>query len=524
MTIMPNKLYSWLKKGMIAATLLLANMAHAQMPCFWIISPPYAVPQPGYYNPCQTAPSSSYTPTLQKIWTTGAIQNLYNGVAPAASNGCSAGGYSFRDSGTAAKWIKANAGSSFTLNVVTDNAGLLYGSMGIWIDWNHDGHFDVSDKIPFALNQDFWITQGKPFNPWTKSITVPATAQNGFTRMRVRLGTTSAASSPVAIPGPCDTSYYGETEDYMVEVVNPCLEPAVISISNVTCSSADIGWSTRGNATFYDVWVDTILAPWSRADAPDCFAITGCTNPKGCCKFWHPFSTTQTSTSLPGPVNGGLVSDKKYYVCIRSICDTFLKPLYWDWDTSAKWAIDSFNTLPCCSDPVVTCTGHTATTLSFSWAPVYTAHAFEYIMSTDPNLVATNGTVITGNSITVPGLPSNSRLYFYLRALCNPTPSSNWVKTSCATDNTLVINNLQAGIADLIAYPNPAKDIVTVEAMGGIVNNATLTITNLQGTVVFRAPMKDTKIHLNTSAWAKGIYIVKFADETSNKVIKITKD
>ncbi|MCD4818101.1 MAG: hypothetical protein K8S23_05380, partial [Candidatus Cloacimonetes bacterium] len=75
---------------------------------------------------------------------------------------------------------------------------------GIWVDWNQDDDFsDANESISISNN---------PGNgPYTATITPPAGAVPGSTRMRVRITYTGAVD-------PCGTTQYGEVEDYTINI------------------------------------------------------------------------------------------------------------------------------------------------------------------------------------------------------------------------------------------------------------------------------------------------------------------
>lgn len=74
----------------------------------------------------------------------------------------------------------------------------------IWIDWNRDGVF--SDATELVVNR-----RSTSANNLSTTFTVPSTARNGTTRMRVSMKWNSAQTS-------CETFSYGEVEDYNVVV------------------------------------------------------------------------------------------------------------------------------------------------------------------------------------------------------------------------------------------------------------------------------------------------------------------
>jgi len=76
----------------------------------------------------------------------------------------------------------------------------------VWIDLNQDGDFDdVGEKV---------LTTSYKTSPWTGTVTIPTTIATGRTKMRVRLY--AAVSSPNTTP--CGTSYYGQVEDYSLNI------------------------------------------------------------------------------------------------------------------------------------------------------------------------------------------------------------------------------------------------------------------------------------------------------------------
>jgi hypothetical protein len=91
------------------------------------------------------------------------------------------------------------AGSPYTVTGTLNNGGTEV--VAIWIDYNQNGTFDASEKLGEQSLLSFSI-----------GFTVPITALNGSTRMRVRnvYATTSI--------DPCISYTYGEVEDYNVNI------------------------------------------------------------------------------------------------------------------------------------------------------------------------------------------------------------------------------------------------------------------------------------------------------------------
>lgn len=116
-------------------------------------------------------------------------------------------------------------GASLPITVTNGNP---YSSdeCAVWIDWNQDLDFDDADE-------EFYLGAGE--GPYTGTITVPASALGGLTRMRVRI-------VYAATPTSCGATSYGEVEDYTVNVGGEqstlTIDPTAIDFGTVAVGSA----------------------------------------------------------------------------------------------------------------------------------------------------------------------------------------------------------------------------------------------------------------------------------------------
>lgn len=98
-----------------------------------------------------------------------------------------------------------NKGSSYTITIVPEWSGTTYReAYNVWVDWNQDGDFSDAGEAVYSRSR---TTAGSV----SGSFTVPSSAQNGATRMRVTMKYNANAS-------PCETFTYGEVEDYTINV------------------------------------------------------------------------------------------------------------------------------------------------------------------------------------------------------------------------------------------------------------------------------------------------------------------
>lgn len=112
----------------------------------------------------------------------------------------------------------------------------------LWIDFNQNGIFESSEGLI--------STNANANGTYAFNISVPAGAVLGNTRMRIRGGDDNALTLTQSCGA--SNSIFGETEDYIVNIIPPCTPPTTqanaFTSSSITQNSATIGW-TRGNGT-----------------------------------------------------------------------------------------------------------------------------------------------------------------------------------------------------------------------------------------------------------------------------------
>ncbi|MCQ9633341.1 M12 family metallo-peptidase [Chryseobacterium sp. WG23] len=99
-------------------------------------------------------------------------------------------------------------GSAYTISVTPVWTSTKYSeAYAVYIDYNGDGDFTDSGELA-------WSKAGSTTTPVTGSITIPATASLGSTRMRVMMKYSSIPTSS------CETYTYGQVEDYTLNIVS----------------------------------------------------------------------------------------------------------------------------------------------------------------------------------------------------------------------------------------------------------------------------------------------------------------
>ena len=151
--------------------------------------------------------SANFTTTVPTYCTAGATSTSFekiSNVTFADINKNSTGTAGYEDFtatvGNVSRSANYNFSASFTGTSYTTD------QVRVWIDFNQDKDFDDTGELVFVS------PTGK--SPWIGSISIPADAKLGSTRMRVRLHDTSLTPNST----PCGTSSYGQVEDYTLTI------------------------------------------------------------------------------------------------------------------------------------------------------------------------------------------------------------------------------------------------------------------------------------------------------------------
>ena len=143
------------------------------------------------------------------------------------------------------------ATSPITINLA---GGFSADQSFVWIDFNQNGNFSDPGELVY--------TSGLSAGPHIGNITIPATALQGNTRMRVRMHDSSLGGNSA----PCGTSTYGQVEDYTVniQVCVPVTYATQPASSSITCGgNATFAVTANGSAPVYG-WQFRVNAssPW----------------------------------------------------------------------------------------------------------------------------------------------------------------------------------------------------------------------------------------------------------------------
>lgn len=159
--------------------------------------------------------------------------------------GCTAAGPAFVNNFTKTDSTLVFKGQSYTF---TAGPGVQYDQyIGVWIDWNGDGDWQDANEF-HNLGQ---VTAGQTAST---SITVPAGATTGSTRMRVLCD----FSNPLSQISSCLSATYGEAEDYTINVVDQQQTDATLLALDAPATSCGMGSTESVIISVINSGLDTI--------------------------------------------------------------------------------------------------------------------------------------------------------------------------------------------------------------------------------------------------------------------------
>ena len=212
-----------------------------------VITTAASSPVSGY---CPSAAQYTYDEEIFNV-TLGTMNKTSDCFTPAGGPGSILERYSNFTSGAGAPAVPNLAAGSTTAGSVTVGScgNFNYTSgLAVFIDFNQDGDFtDVGEKV--FTNGPLASVNCVPATAVPISVTVPATAVGGQTRMRV-VNQESISGDNIT---PCTVSSWGETEDYLVNITGGAV--------NIPCPGSTFNLSstaTNGGAPYTYAW--TVLS------------------------------------------------------------------------------------------------------------------------------------------------------------------------------------------------------------------------------------------------------------------------
>jgi chitodextrinase len=344
----------------------------------------------------------------------------------------------------------ATRGTAYTVTVTPAWTSTAYPEgYAIFIDYNQNGVFTDSGET-------VWSNAASTTTPVSGSITIPATATLGSTRMRVSMKYNG-------VPTSCEAFSYGQVEDYTVNIQAAAADttapsaPTSLTASGTTQTTTSLSWTAATDnvaVTGYDVYQGAAVI--GSTTSATTFAVTGLT------------ASTAYAFTVKAKDAAGNVSAASNTANVTTLTPP---------DTTAPTASTG-----------LTASGTTQTTTNLSWTA-----------STD-NVAVTGYDVYQG--VAVIGSTTSATI-FAVTGLTASTAYAFTVKAKDAAGNVSSDSNT-ANVTTLANSTN-ATDLMFSEYIEGSSNNKALEIANNTGAAVSLSIYTVKKQTNGAGSWSTGI-------------------
>lgn len=453
-------------------------------------------------------------------------------------------------------WIDSSTDilSNEMVSPLIDISALTNPYVGFWFASNN-----VDNAINHTIALDVWdgtnwlnlATETGNFSTWVEvAATVPSTVPS-ITKFRI-----------YAIANPLGTTanyFYNDlgVDDFFVIEEPTCLSPSGLTVTNITTTTADLGWIENGTATVWDVeWGVSGFTPTGIPNIP---ATT--TNPQGISGL-----TENTFYSFYVRANCGGTDGESSWVgpfSFVTACGVANIPYTMNFEAAIVPALPNCTSLQnlgtgnlwtVANNPGF---GFTTKTLQYQYSLSNAANVWFYTQGV--NLVAGTTYAIAfdygSNSInyteklkvaygTSADATSMTNLIVDLPNISNNTPinsSTQFTPTtsgvyyfgfnvySAANQFNLYVDNINVDVFlnsntfdndDFVAYPNPVNDVLNLSNSSEI---STVRVLNLLGQEVMFKTVGTNSTQLDMTNLSAGAYIINLTIGDVEKSIKIIK-
>ena len=173
------------------------------------------IPAPIYCLPTYSTGCNVYSVGINDV--------IINGTNFNPSSGCTSGGYSLGIN-TDRSFI---VGQSNTFTIIPLWVGANEFQASIWVDFNKNGYYETNENV--------FTTTATTRNAITGTFNLPASILPvNKTRIRVMVNYINTPNDP------CGSYSYGETEEFLINIIIPCLQNVVLIAPNHNISYGNI--------------------------------------------------------------------------------------------------------------------------------------------------------------------------------------------------------------------------------------------------------------------------------------------
>jgi GEVED domain/Secretion system C-terminal sorting domain len=294
--------------------------------------------------------------------------------------------------------------------------------------------------------------------------------------------------------------------------------PGTTYFAHVRIKCTDSSNSAWATISFTTASCDTILG--LAAAANDTGAVISWTEIAGSAGYQYVIDNTATSPTGSGTYTThhadtatGLTPGLVYYAHVRDSCaDGYTSP----------WVTVKFELSPCDSVSGLTAFTWSDSTAVISWLASVGCAGYQYAVDGSASSPS-SGTPTTSTVDSIDGgLVYGTIYYAHVRINCGAGTYSAWVTIPFHTE-ALSVGSVSSASFDVLAFPNPAKDVVSVKIDGAMSPNSVVELTDITGKVLQQVSMTNHTIDLNMNNLAAGLYLIKYQDDAHTRIIKVNK-
>ena len=313
---------------------------------------------------------------------------------------------------------------------------------------------------------------------WDDATVTPISVSDTFYTFS---GLTASTTYTIGVRNVCSPT---NMSDWVLTTVttdeHPCATPSALTVSDVTLTSATLGWTIGEAETQWELHV-------TGTNYDEIFTVTT-----------NPYTVT------------GLTPAVTYSFTVSAICS--------ETQTSEPSEAQAFTTASCQPVSGVTVSNVTTNSAQVSWTAVQGVNGYEVEYGASGFNQGAGTTVqASTNSASLTGLTSNMPYDVYVRSVCAEGVYSAWSNvTSFTTHEGEGIDDVNS--AAIALYPNPATTTVTISGISG---QATVTIVDMNGRVNGEWKVENDEITIDLTGYAQGAYFVRITGEQQNAIRKL---
>jgi chitodextrinase len=375
-------------------------------------------------------------------------------------------------------------GTQYTITVTPTWTGTIYPEgYSVWIDYNQDGDFtDTGEQV--------WSLAPTTNTPVSGNFTIPASATNGPTRMRVSLKYNG-------IPTPCETFVYGEVEDYTVVIQDggtggPTCDDGIQNgdEEGVDCGGSFCDPCSTGSEIITQGFFETGWDNWIDGGS-DSFRYQGTRSFEGLYSIRLRDNTnSSTMTSQTFDLTSYQSVDVEFYFFPNSMEPG--EDFWLQYNDGSGWQI------------VATYASGAEFQNNQFYTSTVTLDAAQFNLNSTGTFrfrcdASGNGDRIYIDAVTITGNTGRSRKPNGTKPVTKETPEPQDISTHALSTND------DEGFT---LYPNPAQDILNVKVLDAQIEN--IKIFSAFGMLVKEMNKLDNNSSINISNLRSGTYFIRF--------------